>query len=88
VYCIASIVYLIYLFYLNLTSKNSVDDIIAKCDNSIIENYKKLKRNRIMIFIIGLLVGLITIIVYEPNMPINLNIDMNDVSDINDIYVR
>jgi hypothetical protein len=88
VYCIASIVYLIYLFYLNLTSKNSVDDIIAQCDNSVIENYKKLKRNRIMIFIIGLLVGLITIIVYEPNMPIKLNIDINDVSDINDIYVR
>jgi len=88
VYCIASIVYLIYLIYSKLTNKSSVDDIIANCDDIVIENYKKLKRNRIMIFIIGLLVGLITIIIYEPNMPIKLNIDINDVSDINDIYVK
>ncbi len=88
VYCIASIVYLIYLIYCKLTSKTSVDDIIANCDNNVIENYSKLKRTRIMIFIIGLLVGLITIIVYEPIMPITLNIDINDVSDINDIYVK
>ena len=65
VYCIASVVYIIYALYLKLTKSENVDDIL-KDNKDLKEKFDKLKKNRIMVFIIGVIIGLGVIIMNEP----------------------
>ncbi len=92
VYCIASVVYLICILYLRLTKSETVDDIL-KGDEDLKEKYNKLKKNRIMVFIIGIVIGLGFMIMNEPSSIISKTISSAAVStksiveDISDISV-
>jgi hypothetical protein len=70
VYCIATIVYIIYTLYLKFTKAEQLDELLK--DNENLKNkYIKIKKNRIMVFIIGIVIGLGVIILNEP-APINI----------------
>ncbi len=91
VYCIASIVYIIYALFLKLTNSENVNDIL-KDNKDIKEKYDKLKKNRIMIFIIGIVIGLGVIIMNEPSSISNtissaVMSTKSIVEDISDISV-
>ncbi len=84
VYCIASIVYILYLFFMK---PQKIDDLIK--NNEILkEKYKNIKKKRITIFIIGIVIGLGFIIINDSEPLLN-NINkikiksiVEDVSDI------
>ncbi len=90
VYCTASVIYIIYSFYLNFTKAETVEDIIK--DTDILEKYNKIKKRRIMVFIFGILVGLAIIVVYDSDSVslsdkisqsfTNIKSIVEDVSDI------
>ncbi len=88
VYCIASIIYILYSIYLKYTKANTIEDILK--DNKELEDkYNKIKKTRIMVFIIGIVIGLVILIITEPSisssiqqMTIPNKSIVNDVSDI------
>lgn len=88
VYCIASFVYIIYILYLKLTKAENVNDIL-KDNEDLKERYNKLKRNRIMVFIIGIVIGLVIIVLNEPSSNISSAIisAKSIVEDVSDISV-
>ena len=92
VYCIASFVYIIYILYLKYTKSENVNDIL-KDNEDLKEKYNKLKRNRIMVFIIGIVIGLVVIIMNEPPSIISKSISSAAIStksiveDVSDISV-
>ena len=88
VYCIASVVYIIYALYLKLTNSKNVDDIL-KDNEDLKEKYNKIKKTRIMVFIIGIVIGLVILILNEPSsiqsisqLATNTKIKVEDISDI------
>ena len=88
VYCIASFVYIIYILYLKYTKSENVNDIL-KNNEDLKEKYDKLKKNRIMVFIIGIVIGLVIIILNEPSTSnilssaiVSTKSIVEDVSDI------
>ena len=88
VYSIASIIYIIYALYLKLTNSKNVDDIL-KDNKDLKEKYNKLKKNRIMVFIIGVVIGLVILILNEPSsiqsisqLATNTKMKVEDISDI------
>jgi uncharacterized protein YacL len=92
VYCIASVIYIIYALYLKLTNSENVDNIL-KDNKDLKEKYNKLKKNRIMVFIIGIVIGLVVIIMNEPPSIISKSISSAAIStksiveDVSDISV-
>ena len=98
---IATLVYIMYLFYNKLNNK---DDSTLDKDNDMYVHYKKQQRMRTTVFIIGILLGLIYLIIFESDYPkiINNMLKNNSnnnsnikhmssstsVSDVNDIYVK
>ncbi len=91
VYCIASFVYISYSLYLRLTKSETVIDIL-KDNDILIEKYNKLKKNRIMVFIIGIVIGLVILVISEPSS-INISQKLlstatkSIVEDVSDISV-
>lgn len=91
VYCIASLVYISYSLYLKFTKSETVNDIL-KDNDILIEKYNKLKKNRIMVFIIGIVIGLVVLIMSEPSA-INISQKVlstatkSIVEDVSDISV-
>ena len=88
VYCIASFVYIIYILYLNFTKAENINDIL-KDNEELKDKYNKLKKNRIMVFIIGIVIGLVIIVLNEPSSskllsqsPASTKYIVEDVSDI------
>ena len=87
VYCIASFVYIIYILYLKYTNAENVNDIL-KDHEDLKDRYNKLKRNRIMIFIIGIVIGLVIIVLNDSSSNIispdalSTKSIVEDVSDI------
>ena len=71
VYCIASVVYIIYILYLKFTKSENVSDIL-KDNEDLKDRYNKLKKNRIMVFIIGVVIGLVIIVLNEPSSTSNI----------------
>ncbi len=92
VYCIASVIYIIYALYLKLTKSENIDDVL-KDNKDLKEKYDKLKKNRVMVFIIGIVIGLGVIIMSEPSNIISKTISSaamstkSIVEDISDISV-
>jgi threonine/homoserine/homoserine lactone efflux protein len=89
VYGIASLVYIAYLIYLKISHQETLEDKIKKLndndnENLLLDEYKKNKRIRIMVFIIGVVIGLAVLIMNEPESmkEINNKIIVTDVSDI------
>ena len=92
VYCIASVVYIIYMLYLRFTNAESLDDLL-KDNEDLKDKYNKIKKNRTMVFIIGIVIGLVVLIINEPSTIKNLtNLDIVSntkslVEDVSDISV-
>jgi di/tricarboxylate transporter len=82
VYSIASIVYLIYIKILN---KNTLEAVLVN-NTELLEKYKQIKKERAMVFIIGIIIGLILLIFIDNNDMKEINetsyIIVSDVSDI------
>jgi di/tricarboxylate transporter len=82
VYSIASIVYLIYIKILN---KNTLEAVLVN-NTELLEKYKQIKKERAMVFIIGIIIGLILLIFIANNDIKEINetsyIIVSDVSDI------
>jgi hypothetical protein len=87
VYCIASLVYIIYSLYLRFNKSDTVEDIL-KDNEDLKDKYIKIKKNRIMVFIIGIVIGLVILIISEPSslsfqqIATNTKTIVEDVSDI------
>ncbi len=91
IYCIASVVYLIYSLYLKITNAYKVEDLF-KDNTDLLDKYNKIKRNRIMVFIIGIVIGLVILVINEPetislstkltSSITNMKSIVDDVSDI------
>jgi hypothetical protein len=59
-------------------------------DENLLAKYKKIKRNHIMIFIIGILIGLMYIVMNQPDKileKLSIKYNITNVSDISDIKV-
>ncbi len=67
VYCTASLVYVIYCLYLKFTHAETVTDIL-KDNSELLQKYNKNKKTRIMVFIIGIIIGLVILVIYEPDI--------------------
>jgi predicted histidine transporter YuiF (NhaC family) len=89
VYCIASVVYIIYALYLKYTKAETVNDIL-KDNEDLKDKYNQLKKNRTMVFIIGIVIGLCIIIITDSGS-INISSAMistkSIVEDVSDISV-
>jgi hypothetical protein len=87
VYCIASLIYIIYSLYLRFNKSEMVEDIL-KDNEDLKDKYIKIKKNRIMVFIIGIVIGLVILIISEPSslsfqqIATNTKTIVEDVSDI------
>jgi hypothetical protein len=88
VYCIASVIYIIYSVYLKYTKAETIEDIL-KDNEELLNKYNKIKKNKTMIFIIGVVIGLVILIINEPSisssiqqMTFSTKSIVNDVSDI------
>ena len=88
VYCISSVIYIIYSLYLRYTKAENIEALL-KDNEELLNKYKKIKKNRIMVFIIGIVIGLVILIINEPSISssiqqitISTKSIVNDVSDI------
>ena len=89
VYGIASIIYIVYLIYLYLSKEETVHSIIQSSPE-MLEKFKNINRNHMMIFIIGILIGLIILILFQndtKNIVKNIN-RIPVISDVSDIHVQ
>lgn len=88
VYCIASVIYVLYALYLKYTDAETINDIL-KDDEELTNKYNKINKNRIMVFIIGVVIGLIILIISEPSLSISKFVSNNKslVEDVSDISV-
>jgi hypothetical protein len=85
VYCIASLVYILYLIFMK---PEKISDFIYN-NQELKEKYNNIKKNRIMVFIIGIVIGLGVIIIFDKEQILdktlsNINVKsiIEDVSDI------
>ncbi len=83
VYCIASVIYILSLFFYK---SNKLKDILI---DEQLEEYNKIKKQKIMIFIIGIVIGLCFIIIFDKistdtvsKASISVKSIIEDVSDI------
>jgi hypothetical protein len=85
VYSIASIIYLLSLFFMK---SKKIKDIL---NNEQLEEYNKIRKQKIMIFIIGIVIGLCFIILFDNisktetiinKSSVNMKNIVEDVSDI------
>jgi hypothetical protein len=90
VYSIASIVYILYLIFMK---PEKISDIIENDYGNkelLKEKYNNIKKNRIMVFIIGIVIGLGIIIMFDSEPKISQTISTNIksiVEDVSDISV-
>jgi hypothetical protein len=90
VYCISSVIYILYSLYLRYTKAENIEDIL-KDNEELLNKYKKIKKNRIMVFIIGIVIGLVFLIINEPSISSSIqqiaNSTKSIVNDVSDISV-
>ena len=85
IYFIASCTYFVYLIYLRITGTKKMSDYIH--DEELLTRYNKIKKNHIMIFIIGILIGLIYVVMNQPDVKIQNTLPKLIISDVDDIKV-
>jgi hypothetical protein len=90
VYCISSVIYILYSLYLRYTKAENIEDVL-KDNEELLIKYKKIKKNRIMVFIIGIVIGLVFLIINEPSISSSIqqiaNSTKSIVNDVSDISV-
>jgi glucan phosphoethanolaminetransferase (alkaline phosphatase superfamily) len=88
VYSIASIVYILYLIFMKPEKISTIIDNNYDNKELLKEKYNNIKKNRIMVFIIGIVIGLGIIIMFETEPKVVQQITtsvksiVDDVSDI------
>ena len=84
---INSIASIIYILYKIILSKN--DDMIILLDSNkdLLDKYNRTKRTSITVYILGVLLGLIILIIFD-NDCIKPSSPKNIISDVDDIYVK
>jgi hypothetical protein len=80
IYVISTLFYFIYKKY----TDNQINKIIDNLDDEHKEAYNKINRYRILVFIIGIIIGLGILIFIEPD---TIKKTINNVTDISDINV-
>ena len=80
IYVISTLFYFIYKKY----TDNQINKIIDNLDDEHKETYNKINRYRILVFIIGIIIGLGILIFIEPD---TIKKTINNVTDISDINV-
>jgi hypothetical protein len=86
VYVIASIVYIGYMIYLKIYKKPIFSDELIEYPE-LLEKYNNEKKKRMTVFIIGVIIGLILLLLFDNITPTalkskNVHKIINDVSDI------
>jgi hypothetical protein len=79
IYVISTLFYLIYTKY----TDSKINNIIDNLDEEIKDEYNKINKYRMLVFILGVLVGLGILIFTEPENIIKTVSNVSDVSDIN-----
>ncbi len=79
IYVISTLFYLIYTKY----TDNKVNEIINNLDENNKEAYNKINRFRMLVFIIGIIVGFGILIFIEPENIKKIITNVTDISDIN-----
>ncbi len=88
VYVIASIVYIGYMIYLKIYKKPTFADELTEYPE-LLEKYNSVKKTRITVFIIGVIIGLILLLLFDniTEVPANIKNTHKLVNDVSDIYV-
>jgi hypothetical protein len=86
VYMTASLVYFLYIIYLKLSKKPSFDFYLQN-NEDLLNKYNKIKKHRIMIFILGVLIGLGVLMLTDNSTIDIINKGRHIVNDVSDIRV-
>ncbi len=88
VYVIASIVYIGYMIYLKIYKKPTFEDELNEYPE-LLDKYKNLKKSRITVFIIGVIIGLILLLLFDNQSSLTKKIKNTHkmINDVSDIYV-
>ncbi len=79
IYVISTLFYFIYKKY----TDNQINKIIDNLDEKNKEDYNKINRYRILVFIIGVIISLGILIFMEPENKQKIINNVTDISDIN-----
>jgi hypothetical protein len=86
---IATSIYLLFIVYTRVNKKDNIEILFNSEDNYIL--YKKIKNKHIAMFVVGLLVGLIVVVLFDTNVstaPSTIRMNTLDVSDVDKIFVK
>lgn len=86
VYMTASLVYIVYIIYLKLSKKPSFD-VYLQNNEELLNKYNQMKKHRMMIFILGILIGLGVLVLTDNTKNSIINNATKIVSDVSDIKV-
>ncbi len=88
IYIIASIVYIGYMIYLKIYKKPSFSDELNDYPE-LLEKYNNIKKTRMTIFIIGIIIGLILLLLFDNSTPTATKIKNTHkiINDVSDMYV-
>jgi hypothetical protein len=87
IYITTSVVYFIYRIYLHITKAETLEDLINSTNNTlIIDRYNKMKKKKIVVVILGILLG-IGILILTQSSPNDIKMNNKAVYDISDIRV-
>ena len=86
VYMTASLVYFVYIIYLKLSKKPSFDFYLQN-NEDLLNKYNKVKKHRIMVFILGILIGLAVLMLTDNSKVEIINHGKQIINDVSDIKV-
>ncbi len=87
VYIIASIVYIGYIIYLKIYKKPTFKDELSEYPG-LLDKYNNVQKSRITIFIIGVIIGLILLLLFDnSSVATNIKKTHKKINDVSDIYV-
>lgn len=88
---IGTFIYLLFIVYTRVYKKDNIEILFNSEDNFIL--YKKIKNKHIAMYIVGLLIGLIIVILFDINVcekpiPLPIKVEQLGASDVSSIYVK
>ena len=88
VYVVASIVYIGYMIYLKIYKKPTFSNELNEYPE-LLEKYNTIKKTRMTVFIIGVIIGLILLLLFDntQDIPIKIKNVHQSINDVSDIYV-
>ena len=86
---IATSIYLLFIVYTRVNKKDNIEILFNSEDNFAL--YKKIKNKHIAMFVVGLLVGLIVVVLFDTNVSTTssiVKVKSLDISDVDKIFVK